>query len=70
MLFFVVWTIIIPGLCIDLFDEIAKKLEFEYELYESSDGYFGALKDDGTWNGAIHELIAKVTWLKDDLIFD
>ncbi|KAL4231608.1 hypothetical protein ACF0H5_009188 [Mactra antiquata] len=45
------------GLCIDLFDEIAKKLEFEYELYESDDGYFGSLNDDGTWNGAIHELI-------------
>ncbi|WAR22346.1 IR25A-like protein, partial [Mya arenaria] len=30
-----------------------------YELYESEDGYFGALNEDGTWNGAIKELIEK-----------
>jgi hypothetical protein len=48
------------GLCVDLFKEIAKKLDFDYDFYETKDGYFGSLNDDGTWNGAIHELIEKV----------
>lgn len=51
------------GLCIDLFKEIASALDFDYEMYESEDGYFGSLNEDGTWNGAIHELIEKVGFL-------
>ncbi|XP_053406688.1 ionotropic receptor 25a-like [Mercenaria mercenaria] len=47
------------GLCVDLFKEIAERLDFDYDFYESEDGYFGSLNDDGTWNGAIHELIEK-----------
>lgn len=50
------------GLCIDLFKEIAEILDFEYEEYESRDGYFGSLSDDGQWNGAIQELIDKVEY--------
>ena len=44
----------------DLFKEIAERLDFDYDFYETKDGYFGSLNDDGTWNGAIHELIEKV----------
>ena len=54
------FIIMSTGLCIDLFNEIAQKLEFSYDLYESTDGYFGSLNADGTWNGAIRELIEKV----------
>ena len=48
------------GFCIDLFDRIAKVLDFTYEIYETPDTFFGSLKDDGSWNGAINELIEKV----------
>ena len=43
-----------------MFKEIADALKFDYEMFEAEDGYFGSLNEDGTWNGAIHELIEKV----------
>lgn len=34
-------------------------MNFEYELYESPDGNFGAMNEKGEWNGMIKELIDK-----------
>ena len=48
------------GFCIDLFNRIAEQLDFTYDIYETPDSLFGSLNDDGTWNGAINELIEKV----------
>ncbi|XP_018327272.1 ionotropic receptor 25a [Agrilus planipennis] len=47
------------GYCIDLIDEIAKQLNFDYEIYLAEDKKFGNMDDNGNWNGAIKELIEK-----------
>lgn len=46
------------GFCIDLLDELKKKLQFEYHL-ELRDN-FGDQQSDGTWSGIIGELTRKV----------
>ncbi|XP_027050906.1 glutamate receptor ionotropic, kainate 2-like [Pocillopora damicornis] len=45
------------GFCIDLLDELKKKLQFEYHL-ELRDN-FGDQQSDGTWSGIIGELTRK-----------
>ena len=57
---FIKMNIIITGFCIELFDKIASTLGFTYDVHETQDGFFGSLNEDGTWNGAIRELIEKV----------
>lgn len=44
------------GYCIDLLDEIKKILKFEYTLFETADGKFGAMNEKGEWNGMIKDL--------------
>ena len=46
------------GFCIDLLNELQKKLQFEYELERRKN--FGDKQADGTWNGIIGELTRKV----------
>lgn len=46
------------GFCIDLLNELRKKLQFEYELELRES--FGERQLDGTWNGIIGELTRKV----------
>ena len=46
------------GFCIDLLNELAALMEFEYELYLAPDGKFGNMNDKGEWNGIVKELIA------------
>ena len=48
------------GYCIDLLDELAKRLKFTYEMYSSPDGMYGAELENGTWNGMVGELVGKV----------
>ena len=48
------------GYCIDLLNELAKKLHFTYDIYPSPDGLYGSETENGTWNGVIAELINKV----------
>ena len=48
------------GYCIDLLNELARNLKFTYEIYTSPDGKYGAEMEDGTWNGAIGEIINEV----------
>ena len=51
------------GYLIDLIEKIAEDLKFEYELYEVPDEQFGAMDDNGEWNGLIRELIDRVCYL-------
>ncbi|GFO15988.1 glutamate receptor 8 [Plakobranchus ocellatus] len=46
------------GYSVDLLDEIAQMLDFEYELYLVQDGKFGREQTSGKWNGVVGELIA------------
>lgn len=48
------------GFAVDLIDEIARMLDFEYEIYLVHDGNFGSKKSNGEWNGMIGELLAGV----------
>ena len=49
------------GYCIDLLDELAKRLKFTYEIYVSPDGKYGSEMENGTWNGMIGELLNEVS---------
>ena len=57
------------GFCIDILDEIAKKMNFRYEIYRVADNQFGSEDENGTWNGMIRELIDKVFRLEFYYIF-
>ena len=46
------------GYLVDLIGEIARQLKFEFDLYESPDGNYGARNPlTNEWNGMIRELI-------------
>lgn len=47
------------GYCIDLLDEIAKLVKFDYVIQEVEDQKFGNMDDDGEWNGIVRKLIDK-----------
>lgn len=47
------------GYCIDLLNQIADILHFDYEIYESDDGKFGNMNEQGEWNGVVRKLIDK-----------
>ncbi|XP_037037565.1 ionotropic receptor 25a [Bradysia coprophila] len=47
------------GYCIDLMNEIAKYLKFDYEIKEVEDQRFGNMDEKGEWNGVVRKLIDK-----------
>jgi glutamate receptor, ionotropic, invertebrate len=47
------------GYCIDLIDEIAKNVDFDYDIKEVEDGKFGNMNEKGEWNGIVRKLIDK-----------
>uniref|UniRef100_A0A8D8MDM1 Glutamate receptor ionotropic, kainate 3 n=1 Tax=Culex pipiens TaxID=7175 RepID=A0A8D8MDM1_CULPI len=47
------------GYCIDLLDEIAKIVKFDYEIKAVEDGKFGNMNEKGEWNGIVRKLIDK-----------
>lgn len=47
---------IYEGFCIDLINEMARKLNFSYELVEPSSGKFGDRLNDGTFDGLVGDL--------------
>lgn len=47
------------GYCIDLIDEIASIVKFDYQILEVEDGKFGNMDEKGEWNGIIRKLIDK-----------
>jgi ionotropic glutamate receptor len=49
------------GYCVDLINAIKRLVNFDYELYEAPDGNYGAMDENGNWNGMIKELMDKVS---------
>lgn len=47
------------GYCIDLINEIATIVNFDYEIREVEDGKFGNMDENGEWNGVVRKLIDK-----------
>ncbi|XP_071055575.1 ionotropic receptor 25a [Onthophagus taurus] len=47
------------GYCIDLINDIATILKFDYEIYVAPDGKFGNMDIKGNWNGVVKELVEK-----------
>ena len=58
-------TVSYEGFCIDLFKELAKELNFTYEIYLSPDGQYGGKTENDTWNGIMGELVNRVSTLRD-----
>ena len=48
------------GFAVDLIAEVAKMLNFDYDIYLVHDGKFGSKLADGNWNGMVGELLAGV----------
>lgn len=48
---------IYEGFCIDLINEMARKMNFSYELVEPSSGKFGDRLNDGSFDGLVGDLI-------------
>lgn len=50
------------GFCIDLLEEIAGMVGFEYRIELVPDGKYGAIDlETGEWNGIVRQLMDKVT---------
>lgn len=49
------------GYTIDILDEIARRLSFEYSFHYVQDGEYGVLRSDGTWSGIIGEVARGVS---------
>ncbi|KAL1505374.1 hypothetical protein ABEB36_004957 [Hypothenemus hampei] len=47
------------GYCVDLINEIASTLHFDYTIEVVADGMFGNMDEKGNWNGIIKDLIDK-----------
>ncbi|XP_074641312.1 ionotropic receptor 25a-like [Tubulanus polymorphus] len=45
------------GYCKDLIEKLSQMMDFEYDLYEVSDGAYGRQLDNGSWTGLIKELL-------------
>nr|XP_015192749.1 PREDICTED: probable glutamate receptor [Lepisosteus oculatus] len=45
------------GFCIDLLNEIAKKLDFRYNINLVKDGFYGRQDAEGNWNGMVGEVV-------------
>ena len=39
-------------------------MDFDYDIYDSPDGQFGSMADDGSWGGVMNELMLKVGYLR------
>nr|KAG5709243.1 hypothetical protein BaRGS_017995 [Batillaria attramentaria] len=51
------------GFAVDLIEEVAQMLDFNYEIYLVHDGNFGSRQANGEWNGMIGELLAGVDFV-------
>lgn len=59
----------LQGYSIDLLKELSRLLGFTYEMYPSPDGFYGALTENGTWNGMIGEIVnGVISWKVDSLL--
>ncbi|KAJ8298398.1 hypothetical protein KUTeg_024929 [Tegillarca granosa] len=42
---------VFEGFAVDLIAEVAKMLDFDYDIYIVEDGMFGNKQENGEWNG-------------------
>ncbi|XP_076446669.1 uncharacterized protein LOC143283995 [Babylonia areolata] len=54
-------TSMFEGFCVDILNELATALKFQYEFVEPLDGEWGAPKDDGSgnWTGIVRQVLDK-----------
>lgn len=52
--------VLYAGYTIDVLNEMAKRLNFTYILFEPADKFYGNLRDDGTWTGIMGEMVRGV----------
>ncbi|XP_046562922.1 ionotropic receptor 25a-like isoform X3 [Haliotis rubra] len=45
------------GYSIDVFEEIARRLDLDFTVYEAKDGQYGKQNPDGTWTGLMGEIL-------------
>ena len=57
------------GYCVDLIEEIAQDLGFQYELYLTPDNQFGAQDDNGSWDGLVQQILVGVSEWNDSNLF-
>ena len=50
------------GFIIDLLDQVALMIDFQYDIEPVQDGNYGHRQPSGKWNGVIGEIIARV-WI-------
>ena len=55
--------------CVDLIEEIAQDLGFQYELYLTPDNQFGAQDDNGSWDGLVQQILVGVSEWNDSNLF-
>ena len=48
------------GFCVDMLQELAEILRFNYKIRLVGDGVYGVPEANGTWTGMVGELIARV----------
>jgi len=48
------------GFCVDLAEQIAHFVGFDYVIRPVKDGMYGAKYPNGTWNGMVGELVRHV----------
>lgn len=48
------------GFCVDMLNEIAEKVGFQYAIELVPDGKYGAPDKEGNWNGMVRQLMDKV----------
>lgn len=51
------------GFCVDLLEEIAQIVGFQYEIIIVADGRYGAPDNNKVWTGMVQEIITKVNVL-------
>ncbi len=44
------------GYCVDLIEELKNMMNFQYELYETKDGFYGQMNEQMEWDGMIRDV--------------
>jgi len=50
------------GFCVDLAEQIAQFVGFDYVIRPVKDSKYGAKEPNGTWNGMVGELVRHVSY--------
>lgn len=52
------------GFCVDMLQEISELVGFKYKIELVPDGKYGAPDEQGNWNGMVHQIVDRVSTLK------